>query len=127
MILRWKVMVGLIAGAMLVMSAFAHSFLGWPELRNRIAIAQIDYDLTSGILVAWSFGRMAMAAFGVILWPLFFSALKGNDVSLQPAFMVGIGYLLLGTWSVLRVETNPFFLLFLISGALLVLADSPKK
>ena len=127
MIPRWKAMVGMIAGAMLVLSACAHSFLGWPELRNRMAIAQIDFDLTRGIQVAWHFGGMAMAAFGVIVWPLFFSALKGKAVSLQPALVIGIGHLVLGTWAVLRVESNPFFLLFLIPGALLVLAGWPKK
>ena len=57
----------------------------------------------------------------------FFSALKRKAVSLQPPLVIGIGYLVLGTWGVLRVETNPFFLLFFIPGGLLLLAGEAEN
>lgn len=127
MIPRWKAMVGMIAGVMLLLSGCAHSLIGWPELRSQMAIALIAFDLTRGMQVAWHFGGMAMLAFGAIVLPIFLSAWKGKAVSIQPSLVIGIGYLVFGAWAMLKVETNPFFLVFLIPGTLLVVAGWPQK
>ena len=127
MIPRWKAMVGMIAGVMLLMGGFAHSLIGWPELLSQMAIAQIAFDLSRGMQVAWHFGGMAMLVFGAIVLPIFLSAWKGKAVSIQPSLVIGIAYLVFGVWAILKVETNPFFLFFLIPGTLLVVAGWPQK
>lgn len=127
MIPRWKAIVGMVAGVMLLLSGCAHSLLGWPELRSQLSLAQNTVDLTRGLQVAWHFGGMAMLAFGAIVLPLFIGAWKRKDVALQPALVIGVCYLVFGIWAMLKIETNPFYLVFVIPGALLVAAGWPQK
>lgn len=119
--------VGLIASAFLFLSAFAHSFLGWPELRGELAQVSAPKDLTNGLLVGWEFGGLTMLLLALILGNLFLQRRKGVAVSAFPALITGIGYVCFGLWAMLGVDLQPFYFVFIAPGALLVFAAWGQK
>ena len=119
---RGRLGLGLLAGIMLVASSAAHSLLGWPQLRQRLTDAHAPVDLIVALSLGWYFAGLAMLTFGVLVILLFADALKRRPVSLRPALLVGLAYLVFGTWSLTVSSLDPFFLVFLVPGVLLLVA-----
>lgn len=117
---RLRIIMGFVAGAILVASSGAHAFLGWPAVRIQLLKAHVPIDLLGGMLVVWQFGGVAMLTFGVIVLWLFTNLINGRVVSLRPALLIGIAYVAFGVWALAIGGLSPFFLLFLIPGLLLV-------
>ena len=115
--------VGFIASAILFLSAAAHSFLGWPELRGELAKVNAPKDLTNGLLVGWEFGGFTMLLLALILGNIFLQRRKGAAVSTFPALITGVGYVCFGLWAMLGVDFQPFYFVFILPGALLVFAS----
>ena len=44
-----------------------------------------------------------------------------------PPAVIGVAYLALGAWALLAIELNPFFLVFIVPGLLLVVAATGKR
>lgn len=82
---RVRTVLGLIAGAILVLSSAAHSFLGWKALQARLVTAQAPSDLIQGLAIGWHFAGAAMLAFGIIVLAIFAKRLRGEVVSSLPA------------------------------------------
>jgi len=119
---RWRAVLGLIAGAILVLSSGAHSLLGWKALDAELAAAHVPPQLVFGLKVGWHFGGVAMLAFGIMVIALFAARLRGRRVSLFPALVTSVAYLGFGTWALTSSGFNPFFFVFLVPAALLVVA-----
>jgi len=120
---KWRAVLGLIAGAIFLLSSAAHSILGWKGLRGELAAAHVPPDLVFGLKVGWQFGGVAMLAFGVIIVDLFMRRLRGQKVSTFPALVVGVAYLAYGSWALWAGDFNPFFLVFVVPAVLLMSAD----
>ena len=118
---------GLIAGAMLVLSSAAHSFLGWGEISAALLSLHVSPDLMIGLAIAWHFGGAAMLTLGCIVIWLFAQQRKGVAVSKVPAQLIGAMYLLFGAGALVASNFDPFCLLFMIPGVLLALAVYPVK
>lgn len=116
---------GLVAAVILVLSSAAHSILGWKGLREQLAAAHVPPDLERGVQIGWQFGGVAMLAFGLITFAIFLGRLRGELVPAFPALVIGITYLAFGAWA-LAATKEPFFTIFLVPGALLVLAASRR-
>ena len=122
---RVRSILGIIAGAILILSSAAHSLLGWKRMRTDLASAQAPSDLVFGVAVGWHFGGVAMLAFGCIVTWLFLKRLKGEIVSALPAFVVALAYLTFGAWALMASHMNPFFFVFIVPGILLAVAALP--
>jgi hypothetical protein len=120
---RARTVVGLIAGVILVLSSFAHSLLGWPQVRFRLDQAQAPADLITGLAIGWHFAGVAMLAFGVIVILLFTSLMKGRTVAILPALLIAVCYLAFGVWALVASNMDPFFLIFIIPGSMLLFAS----
>ena len=59
--------IGILAGVLLVLSALAHAFLGWPAMLAGLTEAGAGDDLTGALAVGWYFGSMAMFVFGLMM------------------------------------------------------------
>ena len=119
---RGRLVLGLIAGVLLLASSAAHSLLGWPQYRQGLADARASADLIVELSLGWHFAGMAMLVFGLLVILLFAEALKRRPVSLRPALLIGVGYLAFGAWALTVSNLDPFYLVFVVPGVLLMLA-----
>jgi hypothetical protein len=85
---RARAVLGLVAGAFLLLSAAAHSLLGWKQLQGELARASVPADLVFGLKAGWQFGGVAMVALGVIVLHLSLRRLRGEDVSPLPGLAI---------------------------------------
>jgi hypothetical protein len=123
---RGRLVLGLIAGVMILATSAAHSLLGWPRLRHALTEADTPADLIVVLSIGWHFAGLAMLVFGALAILLFADALKGRPVSLRPVLLIGIAYLVFGTWSLTVSSLDPFFLAFLVPGILLLVGSSGR-
>lgn len=121
-----RIVLGLIAGAILVLSSAAHSFLGWNHIRAALVAEHVPADQIQGLATGWHFGGGAMLAFGIIVIAIFTQRLRGEAVSSLPALIIAILYVVSGLWAML-VTKNPFFFIFIIPGLMLGVAAWPES
>ena len=118
----FRAILGLVAGVFLVLSAGAHSLLGWKAMRAELERLQAPAELVGGLGAGWIFGGVAMLAFGCIVLTLFTQRLRGAPVSLFPANVIGAAYALYGAGALVANDFEPQFFVFVIPGVLLLLA-----
>ena len=119
---RGRLGLGLLTGVIILVSSAAHSLLGWPRFRQRLTDAHAPADLIVGLSVGWQFSGMAMLTFGLIVVLLFADALRHRPISLRPALLIGIGYMVFGIWALTVSSLDPLFLPFFVLGVLLLIA-----
>ena len=76
-------------------------------------------DLISGLAIGWYFGSVSMVIFGVIVIVLAVKVHRQAQVSLAPAMVIALGYLVFGLTVFVTSDFNPHFLLFVLTGVLL--------
>jgi hypothetical protein len=110
-----------LGGALSILLALPHAGLGWPSVAGRLADAQTAPDLIAGLAVAWYFGSAAMVALGGVV-----IALGSRVASHRRAFCavlcVGVFYASVGIAAALYRGPKPQFVVFVATGALIVLA-----
>ena len=111
---------GILAGALIVLSGGAHAFLGWPAIAQRLSVTNAPADLIAGLRVAWQFGGVAMLALGAIVLMTFAPA--AGPRSTRFATLIGVLYVAFGGWA-LAATRDAFFLIFVVPGVLLVTAS----
>lgn len=124
---RIRIAAGVFAGALLVASSVAHSFLGWKQLSSEIAKTNAPKDLVSGLAIGWEFGGLTMLVFGVIVMAEFMALYQRGTGLLRSSFMIGLAYVLFGAVAMVLTGGNPFFIVFIVPGVLLVGAAWPSR
>jgi hypothetical protein len=125
--MRARAILGLVAGAMLILSSAAHSVLGWKGLGGELAAAQVPPDLLLGVKIGWQFGGVAMLVLGVVVVAQATRRLRGQVVWTLPEIVIAAAYLGFGTWALVASDFNPFFAVFIVPGALLALSALPRR
>ena len=115
--------VGLFAGLMLVLSCGVHTITGWDAVRSQLSKTNAGPDLAKGLMVSWMFGGMATLVMGAITVLIFGRRIRGQQVSLEPARVISIGYVVFALWVALTNDFDPFFLVFLAPAVLLGVAS----
>lgn len=111
---------GYLAAAWIILSSAMHSILGWKELRASLEKAKVPADLSLGIEAGWHFAGVAMLCLGILA----IAALRARQRT--PLLVTGAGYVLFGAWALAISGGDPFFLMFLVPG-LLLLAAIPAR
>ena len=70
---------------------------------------------------------IATLAFGFIVVALFTHRLKGSAVNLRPAIVIGATYVAFGAGAMAVNDFDPFFLVFVIPGVLLLIASVARR
>lgn len=117
---RAVAILGAVAGAFMVASAFTHGLGGWPGLRVSLARAGVEPAHVQTLCVGWWFGSAAMAALGAIVLFQALGALRGAPVNRATVAVVGLTYIAFGAWAFLYRDMNPFFLMFVATGLLVM-------
>ena len=123
---RARSILGIVAGVLMIASAAAHSLLGWPQLRARLAQSRVPDDLALGLGAGWHFGGAAMVAFACIVLWVFFRRLRGAPAPLVPPAIIAALYLAFGAGA-LAVSGDPFFMVFIVPGLMLAAASFPRR
>jgi hypothetical protein len=120
---RARLILGIIAGVMLLASSGAHTFLGWKDLAERLARANAPPDLVTGLHIGWAFGGAAMVILAFIVLTTFIDRLRGGKAPLSHVIAIAIVYMAFGAWSIAASGGDLFFLgVFVVPGALLGIA-----
>ena len=120
---RARLILGIIAGVMLLASSVAHTWLGWQSLSERLARTNAPPDLVAGLHIGWAFGGACMVILGVIVIATFVGRLRGAKPPLLPIGVIAVVYMAFGAWSIAESGGDLFFLgVFVIPGALLGIA-----
>lgn len=119
---RGRAVLGLVAGAFLVLSGFAHTFVGGAAMRDEMAKASVPGDLARGLTLGWVFGGACMFVFGAIALWTFARALRRQPVAVLPVRLIAAGYLAFGVWGLSFTGGDLFISVFLAPGALLLIA-----
>ena len=114
------------AGAFLLLSACAHTLLGWKSLSGRLTENQIPADLTQALAIGWHFGGVAMVGFALIVILSFARFRRDERTSLAPVTLIALTYLAFGAFALVATQFDPFFLIFIVPG-LMLLAASWRK
>jgi hypothetical protein len=116
--MKARVVLGFLAGLLLVASAGAHAFLGWPPFQSLLEQAGVDADVTAALGVGWYFGSVAMLAFGVIVLHAALQALKGRRAPVGVLWIIAAAYTVYGLTVYVARDFNPHFLVFVVTGLL---------
>ena len=66
---RFRTILVVAAGLVLIASSAAHSLLGWPQLLVNLHSARVPLDLIGGLAMGWHFAGVAMLTLGLLaLW-----------------------------------------------------------
>ena len=121
-----RTVLGVVAGLVLVGSSAMHSLLGWPQLGAQLARTNAPPELVRGLAIGWHFAGASMLAFGVLVLWTFSARRRGRAVSRVPALVVALLYLLFGVGALAASGMEPFFLIFVVPG-LMVLAAAWER
>lgn len=120
---RARLILGIVAGVMLLASSVAHTFLGWKSLAEQLARTNVPPDLQAGLHIGWAFGGAAMVILGFIAVTTFVDRWRGGRAPLSPVIAIAVVYMAFGAWAISASGGDLFFLgVFVIPGALLGIA-----
>ena len=123
--MKIKSALGLIGGAILILSAFAHAILGWKAMSEQLAHTNAPPDLVRGLQVGWVFGGVVMLVLGALCVATFLKRFRGQTVSTFAPVLISIAYLAFGAWAMVTTGGDPFFMIFIVPAVLLVIASLP--
>jgi hypothetical protein len=109
----------ILGGVLLVLSAFAHAFAGWPPLRAALESHGCSGELIGALGAGWTFGSVSMLTFGALVLCDGIRLRRGALVSVAAAPAVGAAYVAFGATAWLLRDLNPHFLLFVLTGLLI--------
>ena len=109
-----------LAAVTIALGAFGHGFLGVKPVEAAVAASNLPADIAAVIWIVWYFVSGAMVVCGAILfwaWP----AIKSGSPSRSgAALIVGGFYTVTGITCYLYSGREPFWLLFLFQGLIVI-------
>lgn len=123
--MKTKSILGLVAGAFLILSAGAHSILGWKAMSEQLAQTNAPPDLVQGLRMGWLFGGPVMIVFGILCITTFLTRFRGEAASTFAPALIATAYLAFAAFAAIATSGDPFFILFLVPGVLLAIASIP--
>lgn len=119
---RTRLVLGYVAGVLLIASSALHSLAGWPATQAELAKTNASADLVASLQMGWHFGGVAMLAMGIGVLALFRAAQNGQALQRVPVLAIGAGYLAFGAVEFVLSHYEPFLFIFIVPGALLLAA-----
>lgn len=123
--MKAKSILGVIAGTILILSAFAHAILGWKAMSEQLAQTNAPPDLVQGLQIGWVFGGPVMLVFGILCISTFLKRFRGEAAPTFAPVLIAIAYLAFGAWAAITTGGDPFFLIFIVPAVLLAIASIP--
>ncbi len=109
----------LLVGIVIGLGAFGHGYEGH-QVHEAIDQFPINTAVHESIYMVWYFLSGCMLTFGATIVWIAFRLRVGEIRSLFAAFLIGALYLIFGVWAYIYRHGDPFALLFVSLGALLL-------
>jgi hypothetical protein len=109
-----------IAAVTITLGAYGHGFVGVRPVAAAIAASSLPRDVVAVIWIVWYFVSGCMVTFGLLLmwaWP---SVKSGSKTRSGVPLIVGAFYVVTGIASYLYSGREPFWLLFLTLGVIVL-------
>jgi hypothetical protein len=120
---RARLILGIVAGVMLLASSVAHTWLGWKSLAEQLSRTNVPPDLQAGLHIGWTFGGAAMVILGFVAITTFVDRLRGGKAPLSHVIAIAVVYMAFGAWAIAESGGDLFFLgVFVVPGAMLGIA-----
>lgn len=118
---RFRTILVVAAGLVLIASSAAHSLLGWPQLLVNLHSARVPLDLIGGLAMGWHFAGVAMLTLGLLALWLASVAQRSVDVRV-PVGLIGIAYVTFAAGSAAALGFDFIQIVFLVPGVMLTAA-----
>jgi hypothetical protein len=109
-----------LAAITITLGAFGHGFVGIRPVRAAIAASTVPADVVRVIWIVWYFVSGCMVVFGVLLFWAWSALEAGASSRSGVALLIGAFYALVGITSYFYSGREPFWLLFVIQGGIVV-------
>ncbi|HKC51808.1 MAG TPA: hypothetical protein VKF60_13515 [Myxococcota bacterium] len=109
-----------LAAITITLGAYGHGFVGVKPVRAAIEASALAPDIVRVIWVVWYFVSGCMIAFGLLLFWAWPALRAGTSSRSGVALIVGALYLVTGVASFQYTERDPFWLLFVIQGVIVI-------
>jgi hypothetical protein len=109
-----------IAAVTITLGAFGHGFLGVKPVAAAVAASTLPADIVGVIWIVWYFVSGTMAVFGVLLFWAWPDIRTGSSGRRGAALIVGGFYAVTGIACYLYSGRQPFWLLFLFQGVIVI-------
>lgn len=119
---RFRTVLGMSGGVLLLVSTAMHSTLGWQHMRSELVKVNAPPALVFGFEVGWQFGGVAMAAFGLVALSLLVRRMRGLPAPAAPLWIVALAHGGFGAWALVSSSFDPFFWIFIVPAALIAIA-----
>jgi len=109
-----------LAAVTIALGAFGHGFVGIVPIRNAFEVLALPPEVMRVLWVVWYFVSACMLFFGALLawaWPRLEAGASSRSGA---ALATGILYVVTGVASFLYTGEDPFWLLFVAQGALVI-------
>jgi uncharacterized protein YndB with AHSA1/START domain len=121
--LKMQLLSGLywITGVLIGLGAFGHGFGGVKPVRAALAAVPLPADVRQVIWIVWYDVSGTMLLFGGLIIGAWFAARRGQSQALVVPIVIALFYITTGI-AAYTYQRNPFWLVFLVLGGLLLIA-----
>ena len=109
-----------LAAVTIALGAFGHGFLGIKPVEAAVAVSTLPADIVGVIWIVWYFVSGTMLVCGAILFWAWPAIKSGSTARSGAAFIIGGFYAVTGIACYLYSGREPFWLLFLFQGAIVI-------
>ena len=109
-----------LAAITITLGAFGHGFLGIKPVEAAVAASSLSADIVSVIWIVWYYVSGSMVVCGAMLFWAWPSIKIGSSGRSGAAWIVGAFYTVTGIASYLYSGREPFWLLFLFQGVIVI-------
>ncbi|HEY0711579.1 MAG TPA: hypothetical protein VGF45_02830 [Polyangia bacterium] len=111
-----------VLGALIALGAYGHGFVGRLPIDAELAKHPIDHDTFQMLYVVWHFVTGAMLLCGAALIWAWSHVRRGDRQPLFIANLIGVLYLAVGLGGIVYRNGDPFMIVFIAEGALVLLS-----
>jgi hypothetical protein len=109
-----------LAAITISLGAFGHGFLGVKPVAAAVAASTLPADIVGVIWIVWYFVSGCMVTFGALLFWAWRGLKPGSPSRAGVAVIVGVFYVVTGIASYVYSGFEPFWLLFVTQGVIVV-------
>lgn len=117
-----------VGGVLMLLSAFAHAFQGWPAMAAGLAPHPVDPEIHAALAIGWIWGSACMAGLGVLTLCCLPGVRCGERSARIATATAGFTWLLFGLGALYWRWPKTHFLAFVVLGAIVLagLALQPR-
>lgn len=124
---RLRLALGLASAAVMIAWGILHATVGWAALESRMSRTNVEPEVLEGLRVPWHLATLAMVGFGAVALLHYIAIARRHAHDPSAVRLAGSAYSLFGLWAIIAVHADPFFLSYVVPGALVALCADGER